>query len=161
MKARRRRRVALGKGKTTLFLAAAAAAPVLSRGGIDTWSDGTGNWSGAPNWSLGHVPAAGDTVNLTQSDGITRVVSYDAAATSGAGFAQLPVDATGSGNMTLSLALSTLTASNEYVGFNGRGTYNQSGGTNNVTGGSPAGLYFGYNNGASGTGTLSGGTLSV
>ncbi len=49
-----------------------------------------------------------------------------------------------------------LTATNEYIGYSGTGTLNQSGGTNSL----PAGnLYLGFYPGSSGTYTLSGGVL--
>src|SRR5207248_1331476 len=120
---RNHRRARFGRRfRPALFLAAAAvpaAWPLVSRANTDTWNDGSGNWSTPGNWSLGSVPAAGDTVNLTQSDGTSRIVTYDAAATSGAGFAQLTIDATGSGSMGLSQVLGTLTVTgSEFVGLN-------------------------------------------
>jgi hypothetical protein len=136
--------------------AAAAAMPLISRAATDTWSDGTGNWSAGANWSLGHVPFVGDIVNLTQSDGITRFVTYDAAATSGAGFASLTIDATGTGNMSLTpSAAGTLTATVEFVGFSGRGIYNLAAGVNNLTGTNlTEGLIIGYNAGSVGQFTM-------
>jgi hypothetical protein len=63
----------------------------------------------------------------------------------------------GSGLFTLSGG-SLSTTANQYIGFSGFGTYNQSGGTNEVNGtGTPAGLFFGYNAASAGTGTLSAG----
>src|SRR5438477_6600946 len=102
MRSAKRRGCASGRSavRSALFLAAATV-PLVSRAATDTWSDTTGNWSTPANWSLAHVPAAGDLVNLTQADGITRIVTYDASATSGAGFAQLLIDASGSGSMSL------------------------------------------------------------
>src|SRR5207253_2578347 len=50
----------------------------------------------------------------------------------------------------------------EYIGFTGAGSFAQTGGVNKVSSLSvPGGLFFGYTNGASGTGTLSGGNLAV
>ena len=45
----------------------------------------------------------------------------------------------------------------EYVGYEGAGTFTQTGGTNTIT----SDLHLGYNSGASGTYNLSGGTLSA
>ena len=115
-----------------MLLAAAAATRTLSA--QDFWNDGTGNWSVGGNWLSGNVPAAGDTVNLTQSDATTRIVTFDAAATSGTGFTQLTIDATGSGSMSLYQATGTLRVSGtEYIGNSGTGSFVQTGGSN-VTG---------------------------
>jgi hypothetical protein len=61
------------------------------------------------------------------------------------------------GNYTLGSGAS-LVASNsyEYVGYNGLGNFNQTGGTNTMIGKS---LYLGYNSGSSGNYTLGGGSL--
>ena len=48
-----------------------------------------------------------------------------------------------------------LTATNEYVGYSGNGTFWQSGGGN-----APTNLYLGYNSGTTGTYTLQGGSLA-
>src|SRR5438105_3944887 len=89
MSTKTRRATRVRGKKIALILAATAAAPLLSRAvSTDNWSDTTGNWSVASNWSLGRVPAAFDVVNLTQTDAITRAVTYDASATTGAGLLQ-------------------------------------------------------------------------
>ena len=62
-----------------------------------------------------------------------------------------------SGTGSLAMGDATL-AGIEYVGYNGTGTFNQSGGTNTV---SHNDLVVGYNSGSVGTYTLSGGTLSA
>ena len=117
--------------------------PVLAAT-TDTWTDGTGNWSTAANWtntSSGHtVPAAGDTVNIGPfGDGVARTVTYDY---TGAAvmLAQLDVDLTGAGatTTTLSMSANNLTSSIEDIGYTasgGRGTFNQSGGTNTIAAG--------------------------
>src|SRR5205807_8155079 len=69
----------------------------------------------------------------------------------------------GSGTYSFRTGASLTVANNEYVGYSGTGVYTQTGGSNVINAGIPfkSNLYFGYTNGASGTGTLSGGTLSV
>lgn len=49
-----------------------------------------------------------------------------------------------------------LVQENEYIGYSGIGTFNQSGGTNSIWGDGPGNLYVGYNAGSSGTYKLSG-----
>ena len=67
-------------------------------------------------------------------------------------------DQTGSSNGTYNLSGGTLASNVGYIGTSGTGTFNQSGGTYTVAGG----LFFSYNQNASGTYNLSGtGTLSV
>jgi hypothetical protein len=54
-----------------------------------------------------------------------------------------------------------LISGTQYVGYSGLGNYVQSGGDNHVAGTGLSGLYFGYNAGATGAGSLSAGTLRV
>ena len=65
----------------------------------------------------------------------------------------------GSGTYNLSGA-GSLTAYNQYVGYSGKGTFNQSGGTNSINAGSYS-LYVGYNSAAAGSYNLAGGTLAA
>ena len=59
-------------------------------------------------------------------------------------------------NGTYSLSSGGLSANEQYVGYNGKGTFTQSGGTNSIAGGA---LVLGYNSGSSGTYNLNGGLL--
>ena len=64
-------------------------------------------------------------------------------------------DAAGSGTYNLG-GTGSLTASSEYIGYSGTGTFNQTGGTNTVS----YQLIVGQNPGSSGTYNLNDGTLS-
>jgi hypothetical protein len=66
----------------------------------------------------------------------------------------------GSGTYTLSGG-SLLVNGSEYVGYVSPGTYIQGGGDNHVAGTGLSGLFFGYNPGATGSGSLSAGSLRV
>jgi hypothetical protein len=127
---------AFSKRRRIAALFAAAVSTIFGRcacASTDSWNDGTGNWSVGSNWLSGNVPAAGDTVNLTQSDAANRTVTFDAAATSGTGFAQLNIDATGPGSMSLYQALGTFNVSGTaYIGNSGTGSFVQTGGSNSV-----------------------------
>ncbi len=113
----------------------------------DSWTAGTGNWSFASNWtnaSSGHtVPATGDTVDITGASILNFTVTYDYTG-SAVSLNSLTLDQGGSNivshGATLSMAANNLSASLEDIGdtanggSNGRGTFNQSGGVNNVLG---------------------------
>jgi hypothetical protein len=138
--------------------------PVLAAT-TDNWTDGTGNWSTAANWtntSSGHtVPAAGDTVNIVDSDGVSRTITYNytgAAITLGTVTIDL-TGGTGAATNTLSMSANNLTAALEIVGANGAGAFTQSGGANSVTG--TDSLAIGLQSAAVGTYTLSGGSLAI
>jgi len=62
----------------------------------------------------------------------------------------------GQGTYTLG-GTGALSANYEYIGYDGTGTFNQTGGTNTVQNG----LYLGLNSGSQGTYSLNGGTLNV
>jgi hypothetical protein len=122
----------------------------------DTWICESGNWNSScwfTSLAIISQPQTGDDVNLSQSGSTNLTVTYNA--TNSANFNQLTVDATGSGTMTLIQNNNTLSASTEYIGFLGAGTFNQSSGTNRVSN-----LNLGYSIGSIGTYNL-GGTGSV
>jgi fibronectin-binding autotransporter adhesin len=154
-------RFALALALTSLFVWGANGSLAATR----SWNNGSGNWSVAGNWSPAGVPTAGDTANITLTDGISRTINYDytgPAITLG----NLIVDLqnyTGADTTTFAMTTNNLTSVFEYVGYsgaggtNGVGTFNQTGGTNTING---AGLYLavnptdiGYYN-LSGTGSL-------
>jgi T5SS/PEP-CTERM-associated repeat protein len=123
------------------------------------WSAGDGNWSTAANWSPASVPESGDAVSIGFSDGLARSVAYDYAGPA-VTLTSLGLDLTGSVSNASTLTISdhNLRATNEYVGYSGRGAVQQSGGTNTVD----TSVYLGYNASALGTYHLSGpGVLAV
>lgn len=69
----------------------------------------------------------------------------------------------GTYNLSGDPTLSTLTVNgNEYIGYSGTGTFNQTGGSNTIgTTTSPGNLYLGYSAGSSGTYNLSGDTSTL
>ena len=122
----------------------------------ENWIAGSGNWNTPGNWNPATVPSGGDTVTITPADGVARTVTYDytgAAVT----LAELRVDLTGAGSAatTLSMSANNLTSSSEYVGYNGRGIFNHSGGTNTIAAGTGF-LDVGVFAGSTGTYNLSG-----
>ena len=130
--------------------------PASAAAATKTWFDGSGQWDVAANWSPPGLPQAGDTVNLTQSDATSRTVTYYNTTNPTAVLSSLEIDATGTGTMTLDMPNNhALSVTSEYVGYSGKGAVTQSAGTNNA-----ATLYLGYSAGATGTYTLTGGTLS-
>ncbi len=111
----------------------------------DNWTAGTGNWSFASNWtnsSSGHtVPTTGDTVDIIGASILNFTVTYDYTG-SAVSLNSLTLDQGGSNivshGATLSMAANNLSAHSEDIGntanggSNGRGTFSQSGGINNV-----------------------------
>src|SRR3954471_2476861 len=99
-----------------------------------------GSWGNGFNWSAtsatgldnAGAPVANDTVNIKPTDGANHTVTYDVG--SPLTLTQLNVDLTGAGATTTTFSMSTstnnLTSSNEWIGINGRGTFNQGAGTN-------------------------------
>jgi T5SS/PEP-CTERM-associated repeat protein len=160
---------------TKRFVSLALIILVLSPATIATaankyWKNsvGSGNWSGGNNWSNvsaagadnGGVPAAGDVVHIIPTDGAARTITYDVNAPP---LFVTYVDLTGPGinRTTFEMSANTLTTQALAVGYTGRGTFNHSGGTVNVTG--PAlDMAVGEHSGSNGIYNLSGaGALSV
>ncbi|MCC7083591.1 MAG: hypothetical protein IT427_01130, partial [Pirellulales bacterium] len=117
------------------------------------WIAADGDWSLATNWSPAGVPAGGDVVSIGFGDGVARSVAYDYTGPA-VTLTSLGLDLTGSAEnaTTLTLADHNLRATNQYVGYNGNGAIEQSGGTNTVD----SSLYLGFNASALGTYQLSG-----
>ena len=128
------------------------------------WNVFDGNWSVAGNWNPSFVPDAGDTVNIIDSDGVSRTITYDYTGSAVTlGFLTIDLtNGTPDDTQTFFMSANNLTAFSEYVGnsgagSNGSGTFNQNGGVNTITG---IGLYLGENATDSGYYNLSGtGTL--
>jgi len=124
---------------------------------------GGGSWSAAGSWNPGGVPIAGDAAYLSFGDGVSRTINYDY---TGAPITLYSVDldladANGTAATTLSMSGNNLTVSGfEIVGHNGAACFNQSGGTNSISG--ENGLFVGFNSGSNGTYLLTGtGALSL
>jgi hypothetical protein len=132
-----------------------------------------GNWTTGNNWSatsatgldFGGAPGANDAVNIRLTDGANHTITYDYAGAA-ITLAQLNVDVTGAGTTTATLSMSAnnLTSNNEWIGYSGRGTFEQSGGTNTIAVGTGSFnfLDIGVFAGSKGTYNLSGtGSLVV
>jgi len=140
------------------FLLLALLLPALQAQAADKcWVGGSGWWDDASNWSPSGLPANGDTVYLTQSDGTDRTVSYWNTVYPSAVLSTLRIDATGMGTMTLFQSQDPLSSNYERIGDSGTGSFTQSGGTHTVS-------YLGLANNSPGSGAydLSGtGSLSA
>jgi hypothetical protein len=136
-----------------------SAPPSPPENGIKQWTGESGLWddSGAngSNWTSPGAPTKGYSAYLTQNDSTDRTVEYNSA--SPAQLNELRVDATGTGDMTLKQDPgSALAADTENVGYNGRGTYIQTGGTNTANN-----LTVAKNPGSSGDYELQDGNLNA
>jgi len=147
-----------------LILAALAAyfqrtAPAYAA--TEKWTSGNGNWSTPTNWNngAGPVPGAGDTVDITNTDGINRTIDYDYSGNP-ITLNSLTVDNNGGGSATLSMAVdgTALSAAFATIGSSGAGAFNQSGGTVSYNGSDNNGnsLSLGDQSGANGFYSLSG-----
>src|SRR5689334_17632419 len=95
------------------------------------WNDGSDNWSNPAAWTPAGVPAAGDDAIISFNDDVARTITYDYTGPDVV-LNSLTVDLQGAvtNTITLSMAANSLTANIEFIGLNGSGTFNQSGGTN-------------------------------
>ena len=141
--------------------------PTPASAAADTWTAGSGNWSTPANWSTNTVPGANDNVNITETDGANRTITYDytgpSAYVSWPHNQSLPMPPTLRQHpLSSSMTANNLSASQEVVGgpnFGSidTGSFSQSGGNNSVSS-----LTIGDYAGTSGFYTLSGnGTLSA
>jgi hypothetical protein len=115
-------------------------------GGSGSYALSGGNLTVSGNETIGYAGAG----SFIQTGGMHQI---SVGGTNGLFLGCTP---TGAGTFTLSGG-TLLTPAAEYVGFNGRGTLNQSGGTHAI-GGS---LFVAFNPGSTGTVTISGGQLSA
>ena len=133
--------------------------PLQSLADDKYWACGSDSWDQSSCWNPAGQPVTGDSAFLTQSDSTDRVVTYANAISPTPVLNSLTVDATGSGSMELSLG-QELSALDEYIGYDGIGTVNQTGGTNTLGDYPTMGnMYLGYNSNATGTYNLSEGRL--
>jgi hypothetical protein len=134
---------------TAIWLAKSAA-----MAGAATWAAGSSDWNSAANWSPAAVPGSNAMVNITDTDGVSRTITYDypgPAVTLGSLTLNLTGGTAGAAN-TISISANTLSASGETIGSSGSGAITQNGGGNAING--P--LVLGDNAGSIGTYTLSG-----
>ncbi|MDP9174241.1 MAG: hypothetical protein M3O30_10310 [Planctomycetota bacterium] len=146
-----------------IALAASAVILPLSRAAIadtDSWIGTTsGNWTDNTQWSTGNAPSANQDVNITNAYTGTQTITYDYAGPA-ITFNSVTVDATTGGTNVLAMSTNTLTVGTaEYIGANGVGVFNQSGGSNSQGNSMPGTIYLGYSAGSNGTYTLSGGNF--
>ena len=146
MKKNAKRRACCG----SLAVSAAAICLQLSnhaQAGTETWTADNGNWDTASNWNngAGPVPGSGDTVYITNDDGTSRTITYNASGV--VELQSLTIDNYGVGTNTLSMSdPQVLEADNEYLGDSntsvkpGWGVVTQTTGINNAA----DGLYLGY-----------------
>src|SRR6476620_8325830 len=118
----------LGLGPT---MAAALLTATMATAAVKDWTDGTGFWITPTNWSGGTAPVNNDLVNIYFTDGIARTVTYNIPAIT-LGSMNVSLKGPGATNATLSMAANSLTVGTEYIGYDGRGTIDQSGGTNTI-----------------------------
>ncbi|MCS7034959.1 MAG: hypothetical protein NZ561_13355, partial [Phycisphaerae bacterium] len=119
-----------------------------------TWIAGDGSWNVAANWNPSGAPADGDAVFLTSSDGLSRTVTYNNVAIF-ASFPNTVVSASAGGTFIVNQAAFTHNGANLALGTTGRGIWNKTGGTLNVTT-----LNMATAGGSSGTFSHSGGTIN-
>jgi hypothetical protein len=142
-----------------IVVALACSPATVARAQASTWNVGSGNWNTPGNWSPSGVPGAGATIDFINFDGVPRTITYDytgPAVTLGNIYIDLYGNISGGANI-LSMSSNSLTAEGiMFVGDNGNGEVDQSGGT--VTLNQPSGndLIIGYETGSSGTYNLSG-----
>lgn len=131
-------------------------APFEVRAATLTWHCTDDNWAAAECWSPIGPPVSADTVNVSTVGGVNTQLRIDnLTGTASAG--SLYIDASAGTTVTLLQTGGSLSASNEYIGYNGTGTFTQSGGTNTITNS----LAIALSAGSTGTYNLSGGTLTA
>src|SRR5437868_6078783 len=151
-----RRRVIVGRScKSCAPLLLAAVAPVIAS--LDARADRTytgqgGFWASPGNWTPSGIPA-NENVTLQPGTNALVLITYDAAVpATNTSIINLTIDSTTANQVRLQQIANTLTITGaEYVGFNGSGTLNLTGGTHTL---SSSGLYLGVNGPARGTVTL-------
>lgn len=99
----------------------------ISYAEISSWTGDSGNWSTDSNWDNG-VPTSTTDALLKSFDATNRTVTYS---TMNSAFNRLNLDATGSDDMTLNISGGTVSTigSQDFIGYHGRGTVTQTGGT--------------------------------
>ena len=120
----------------------------------DTWTNTTtGDWSSAGNWSGNVVPTSTDNADIY--NGGTATVTQ-----SGELCNSLSLGGTGGGTLQVTGGSLSI-GSSALVGVNGSGVFVQSGGAVSLSNTTSGAIYFGYNSGDVGSGTVSGGLLTA
>jgi PEP-CTERM motif len=161
------KRNAKRNGQRWLILATATVAalpPLHAAATTRQWKGGTSNWNTASNWNPSGVPGSGDIANVTGMTTTSQTITYNYTG-SAVSLSGLTVDLTGGAggaSEILSMSANSLSVDGfEYVGYNGLGTINQSGGTNTISNAGYS-LILGLDSGSTDAYTLSGsGSLSV
>ena len=116
-----------------LLATLAIASLTTSLRAADNWLAAADNWSNPANWSTG-LPTTADTVNITNTDGTPRTITYDY--TGPAVFlSQLNIslsNGTATASNTLFIPGNNLTSDVEIIGLEGSGTITHNSGTNSV-----------------------------
>jgi hypothetical protein len=147
--------------RTAIAALLTASIPSVTSAADRTWIGGTGDWNTSANWSPFGVPGASDNAFVITGGSFEGTINYDYAGaavtltslrvdhpnTFGGAFTVLSMP----GALSFPFPGNYLSSNVEYVGYSGRGHFNQSGG-NNQTGY----LYVGLDASAHGIYTLSG-----
>ena len=131
-----------------LAIAAAAILACAASHAQDYWSVMSGNWSVVENWNAG-LPNSNSDAYIANGGTATVTLPDEMCINLYLG------DPTSINAGTIQISAGSLYSLNEYVGNNGAGTFNQSGGVNNIYNS----LYVSAASGSTGSYTLSGGQL--
>src|SRR5436190_1775704 len=151
-----------GKGKrrsararAAIGLAAIAVVPACAFATDRFWVGNSGNWNTANNWNTveggggsNGVPGNGDNVYIRGAT--SRTITLNKNYTAPTAIGQLLIDSTSPAVLTLAQSANNLFTASEYIGVNGLGLYNQSGGGNTTA----SFLVLGYSAGSAGTYSL-------
>ena len=128
-------------GRAVAALAAAGASLLFSAAAdavTRTWTAGSGNWSNGADWSPTGVPTSGDVAEIVNDDATNRTVNYDYSGNAVTLNSLLLLNS-GTASDTFSMPGNSLSATNEWVGFDptndvsGGATFAQTGGENSIS----------------------------
>ena len=144
----------------SLLLVAVAASLFVEPAAAASWIGGSGFWSSGANWS-GGVPGFLGSADVTPTDGSGRTITLDVT-TPLLNHAWFDLTGPGAARTTFQMSANTLnTYAGVVVGYNGRATFNQYGGSV-LSQATDWDTVVGYQPGANGIYNLSGtGSLSV
>lgn len=119
------------------------------------WVCGSADWDNASCWSVPGQPTTGDSAFLIQNDASNRTVNYINTTDPGAHLDNFTIDATGSGHMIFQQSQDVLRADNQYIGVDGLGWVDMSGGDNQALQ-----RYLGFGAGSGGRVNMSAGAMT-